>query len=361
VTHFNALVTSCVVQVKEDSTTTTPTRCRFLHRPPTDTPRSLSASKKTDFLRQVSREKTETMKSFTFTQSAIAAKSIDEFNSDGSFIENLKSLLIYLALLIYVANTLNILSLFDKLSKYTRQQPLASVQDKPIHRRRSVLESTQEKKLGLVMPHHKQLAWSPIEVDNKVLMTKFVEPLRANYAEPLRANYADIISDLRLQIELLRRPIATCEMINTGCQTDSDAVLSECDTASVKSEGTSDLNIQEYSPKSFVVIGNTKEHKDKLKSLGGKWNKGLTNKESGKRFCGWIFSNNKMKLVEEYIFQDEKKPKTGYAYFCSHNRKGVKTDNPEMKAQDITRELARLWNELTKEEQKAWSDSAAEL
>ena len=57
----------------------------------------------------------------------------------------------------------------------------------------------------------------------------------------------------------------------------------------------------------------------------------------------------------------EKKPKTGYAYFCSHNREGVKTDNPEMKAQDITRELARLWKELSKDEQKEWSDSAAEL
>jgi hypothetical protein len=59
--------------------------------------------------------------------------------------------------------------------------------------------------------------------------------------------------------------------------------------------------------------------------------------------------------------KESPKKKTGYAYFCSHNREGVKTDNPEMKAQDITRELARLWKELSKEEQKAWSDSAAEL
>jgi hypothetical protein len=61
---------------------------------------------------------------------------------------------------------------------------------------------------------------------------------------------------------------------------------------------------------------------------------------------------------------DEKespKKKTGYAYFCSHNREGIKTDNPDMKAQDVTRELARLWKELTKDEQKEWSDSAAEL
>ena len=59
--------------------------------------------------------------------------------------------------------------------------------------------------------------------------------------------------------------------------------------------------------------------------------------------------------------KESPKKKTGYAYFCSHNREGIKTDNPEMKAQDVTRELARLWKELTKEEQKAWSDSAAEL
>lgn len=65
----------------------------------------------------------------------------------------------------------------------------------------------------------------------------------------------------------------------------------------------SNLTIKEYSPKSFVVIGNTKEHKDKLKSLGGKWNANLTDKESGSRFGGWIFSNNKKKVVEEYIFQ----------------------------------------------------------
>ena len=61
---------------------------------------------------------------------------------------------------------------------------------------------------------------------------------------------------------------------------------------------------------------------------------------------------------------DEKespKKKTGYAYFCSVNREGVKNDNPDMKAQEVTRELARLWKELDKDEQKEWSSSAANL
>jgi hypothetical protein len=59
--------------------------------------------------------------------------------------------------------------------------------------------------------------------------------------------------------------------------------------------------------------------------------------------------------------KESPKKKTGYVYFCSFNREGVKTDNPDMKASDITRELARLWKELDKDEQKEWSDSAAEL
>jgi hypothetical protein len=55
------------------------------------------------------------------------------------------------------------------------------------------------------------------------------------------------------------------------------------------------------------------------------------------------------------------KKKTGYAYFCSYNREGVKSENPEMKGQAITRELARLWKELTKDEQKEWSTSAQQV
>jgi hypothetical protein len=74
-----------------------------------------------------------------------------------------------------------------------------------------------------------------------------------------------------------------------------------------------------------------------------------------------VETDDEQKPTPKKKIEGEKKPKTGYAYFCSHNRDGVKTDNPEMKAQDITRELARLWKELTKEEQKAWSDSVAEL
>ena len=60
---------------------------------------------------------------------------------------------------------------------------------------------------------------------------------------------------------------------------------------------------------------------------------------------------------------DEEEPvpkkKTGYSYYCSYNREGVKEENPKMTGKEVTSELARQWKELSKEEKKEWSDSAA--
>jgi hypothetical protein len=58
---------------------------------------------------------------------------------------------------------------------------------------------------------------------------------------------------------------------------------------------------------------------------------------------------------------DDTKPaksKTGYTYFCQSNRESVKDDNPEMKATEVTKELARMWKELSDEDKQEWSDSA---
>ena len=55
------------------------------------------------------------------------------------------------------------------------------------------------------------------------------------------------------------------------------------------------------------------------------------------------------------------KKMTGYVYYCRYYRDGLKTVNPEMKGVEINKELARQWKELTKEEKKKWTDSAAAL
>lgn len=63
----------------------------------------------------------------------------------------------------------------------------------------------------------------------------------------------------------------------------------------------SSIFIEEYSPKSFVVRGDTREHKESLKSLGGKWNSGLTDKKSGDKFGAWLFWNEKQQEIKSWI------------------------------------------------------------
>ncbi len=54
-----------------------------------------------------------------------------------------------------------------------------------------------------------------------------------------------------------------------------------------------DITIEEYTEKSIVVRGNTKDYKDALMELGGKWNPGLRNG------AGWIFPKTKLSVVED--------------------------------------------------------------
>jgi hypothetical protein len=56
----------------------------------------------------------------------------------------------------------------------------------------------------------------------------------------------------------------------------------------------SSVSIQDYSAYSFVVFGDTKIHKDKLKELGGKYNGKLSVGP------GWVFSLDKKDKVQEW-------------------------------------------------------------
>jgi len=103
----------------------------------------------------------------SFAQSAIVAKSISELDSASSFVETFKSLLIYVALIIYVAKAINLVSLFDKLRKHTLLLPIESVQDKPIRRLRSVLESVQDKPIHRRKVQVSTLVWVDDSPTNK--------------------------------------------------------------------------------------------------------------------------------------------------------------------------------------------------
>ena len=62
------------------------------------------------------------------------------------------------------------------------------------------------------------------------------------------------------------------------------------------------MNIVNYSEKSFVITGNTKDFKDELKELGGRWNSKLT--------CGsgWVFSLTKKKELESWLSKKSSLP-----------------------------------------------------
>ena len=64
-----------------------------------------------------------------------------------------------------------------------------------------------------------------------------------------------------------------------------------------------DIFIEDYTPKSFVVLGNTKIYKEDIKRLGGKFNQNL----SGNR-VGWIFPISLKEQVSNWISGDEKIP-----------------------------------------------------
>ena len=55
------------------------------------------------------------------------------------------------------------------------------------------------------------------------------------------------------------------------------------------------MNIEDYTEKSFVVFGETKNFKDTLKELGGKYNSNL------KVGPGWVFSKSNKDKVEKWI------------------------------------------------------------
>ena len=61
------------------------------------------------------------------------------------------------------------------------------------------------------------------------------------------------------------------------------------------------IYIQEYSSKSFVVRGETRDYKESLKIMGGKWNSRLTDKETGDKFGAWLFWSDKKSDVENWI------------------------------------------------------------
>lgn len=67
------------------------------------------------------------------------------------------------------------------------------------------------------------------------------------------------------------------------------------------------LNLLNYSAKCVVVYGSgTKDHKEALKQMGGKWNGNLTHPQGGFKFGGWIYSMKQIEAVTAYVNKHSK-------------------------------------------------------
>jgi hypothetical protein len=79
------------------------------------------------------------------------------------------------------------------------------------------------------------------------------------------------------------------------------------------------MNIEKYSDKSFVIVGpDTKEHKEKIKAIGGKWNSNL------KCGGGWIFYDTEEnrdkagRLIDSVYNTQYKRSKANSSAFSSN-------------------------------------------
>lgn len=100
--------------------------------------------------------------------------------------------------------------------------------------------------------------------------------------------------------------------------------------------------IEDYTPKSFVVRGNTKEYKDSLMAMGGKWNNGLSDKETGDKFGAWLFWSDKRKEIQTWIEKGCKV--TTSTTVASNNFRGDSENikRLEAKVDDLTKMIKSL-------------------
>ena len=58
------------------------------------------------------------------------------------------------------------------------------------------------------------------------------------------------------------------------------------------------LEIINYSNRAIVVTGDTKPVKDRLKSIGGRFNPRLTHPQTKETLIGWVFRASDLKIVQ---------------------------------------------------------------
>ena len=109
-----------------------------------------------------------------------------------------------------------------------------------------------------------------------------------------------------------------------------------------KSNSKKNITISEYSDKAIVVRGDTKPHKDTIKSLGGIWNPNL------KDGAGWIFSIKRKDDLEKWLKSDSETQSESYSESYSDSdlrliaNYSLYSQNPDLINPKDTPELERV-------------------
>lgn len=104
----------------------------------------------------------------------------------------------------------------------------------------------------------------------------------------------------------------------------------------------SNIQCQKYTEKSIVVRGETRDFKESLKALGGKWNSKLTDKSTQETFGGWIFPISKTPEVEKWMSNKVTVLPSQSLKSVAHNGNFDRISQVETMLVEVIKELQKL-------------------
>lgn len=137
------------------------------------------------------------------------------------------------------------------------------------------------------------------KIDTKQLdkLEEFKKSIRDKGIQEQYVSVDDLKSKLSRQLTIVMRGMSVGTAVNAAVV--KAAKESTRATAIVAAEAdqsfSDDLSFKEYTDKSFIVVGNSKPHKDTIKELGGKWMKCSDGNYA------WMFSKKKLEAVAEAL------------------------------------------------------------
>ena len=103
--------------------------------------------------------------------------------------------------------------------------------------------------------------------------------------------------------------------------------------------------IETYSEKSFIVRGDTRPHREKLLSLGGKWADRLTDKKTKEKFGAWLFWTAKRKELDTWVEKGCKEV-SGGGYKRSVSTTGGSDTNRLIKIEKLLINIEKLLKKM---------------